>query len=207
MNDALHPNSMLRARLLRARFPVLHSVGLAALIFATSSAGLAQEDTSNRDERRRRADNGNDRGNFNPQDMQARMLSSLRERLGVTNDDEWAVISDRVMKVVEARRNSGGGFGGFMFGGRGGAGGSDTSRGGDNTRGNFRGRGSSNPDVAALQSAVTDNMPDAEIKARLDRVREVRKENEAKLTKAQEELRAVLSVRQEAMLVLAGLLP
>ena len=53
---------------------------------------------------------------------------------------------------------------------------------------------------------MSDNLTDAEIKARLDRLREVRKQNETKLTKAQEELRAVLSVRQEAVAVAAGLL-
>ena len=58
-----------------------------------------------------------------------------------------------------------------------------------------------------LSSAVRDKLPDAEIKTRLERLREVRKDNEAKLAKAQEELRAVLSVRQEAVAVLFGLLP
>ena len=47
----------------------------------------------------------------------------------------------------------------------------------------------------------------AEIKARLDRYREVRKENEARLAKAQDDLRAVLTVKQEAMAVMMGLLP
>jgi hypothetical protein len=61
--------------------------------------------------------------------------------------------------------------------------------------------------VAALQSAIRDKLPDAEIKSRLDRVRETRKDNEAKLTKAQEELRALLTVRQEAVAVMYGMLP
>jgi hypothetical protein len=39
------------------------------------------------------------------------------------------------------------------------------------------------------------------------RLRESRKQNEAKLAQAQEELRAVLSVRQEAIAVLYGMLP
>ena len=64
-----------------------------------------------------------------------------------------------------------------------------------------------NSETAALSSAVRDKLPEAEIKARLDRVRQVRKENEVKLTKAQEELRAVLSIRQEAVAVVFGLLP
>ena len=58
-----------------------------------------------------------------------------------------------------------------------------------------------------MRQAITDNLPDAEIKSRLARLREVRKDNEEKLTKAQEDLRAVLSVRQEAVAVMFGLLP
>jgi tRNA A37 methylthiotransferase MiaB len=58
-----------------------------------------------------------------------------------------------------------------------------------------------------LRAAITDKLPDAEVKSRLERLREVRKQNEAKVAKAQEELRAVLSVRQEAVAVMFGLLP
>jgi hypothetical protein len=61
--------------------------------------------------------------------------------------------------------------------------------------------------MTALGEAIRDKLPDAEIKSRLDRVREVRKASEAKLAKAQDELRAVLSVRQEAVAVMFGLLP
>ena len=68
-------------------------------------------------------------------------------------------------------------------------------------------QGAANPEREALQTAVTNNAPDAEIKARLDHLRELRTENEAKLQKAQEDLRAALTVRQEAVAVLAGLLP
>ena len=50
-------------------------------------------------------------------------------------------------------------------------------------------------------------MPDAEIKARLERLRDVRKQNQAKLEKAQDDLRAVLSVKQEALAVMMGMLP
>jgi chaperonin cofactor prefoldin len=52
-----------------------------------------------------------------------------------------------------------------------------------------------------------DKLPDAEIKSRLTRLRDSRKTNEEKLQKVQEELRAVLTVRQEAVAVMAGLLP
>ena len=201
MNITLPQNSTSRASL-RARFSVIHSVSVAALIFAAASSVFAQDDR-----RKRGGDNGGgaggDRGNFNPQEMQAWMMTALRERFEVTNDEEWTVISYRITKVSELRRASGGGFGGMMTSGRGGPGGGDTSRGSTSGRSS---RSGNSTDVAALQAAIQDKLPEAEIKARLDRVREQRKENEAKLVKAQEELRAVLSVRQEAIAVLAGLL-
>ena len=124
------------------------------------------------------------------------MLANLREQLGVTNDDEWNVIAPRLTAVMELRRTSmtgGFGFRGLAGGGRNGS------------RPIFRARPI--PSSRRLQTAVTNNAPDAEIKARLDRLREVRKQNEAKLEKAQEDLRAVLTVRQEAVAVMMGLLP
>jgi hypothetical protein len=142
--------------------------------------------------------------------MQARMLTGMRDRLEVPDDEEWKLISERLSKVMELRRSTmTGGFGGG-FTGRGGPGGPGGDRGGGGDQsGRSRGtRGTGgNTEVAALGAAVRDKLPDAEIKSRLDRVREVRKDNEAKLAKAQEDLRAVLSVRQEAMAVMFGLLP
>lgn len=143
------------------------------------------------------------RGDFNPQEMQARMLNMLRERLEITDDEEWKVISERVAKVSEMRRSAGGmGGPGGMMGFRGGP----PSGGGDRGPGPGRG-GSGNPELSALQFAIRDKLPEAEIKSRLERVRESRRDQEAKLAKAQEELRAVLSVRQEAIAVMFGLLP
>lgn len=145
-----------------------------------------------------------------PQDMQARMLSSLRERLEVTDDEEWKLISERVTKVMELRRSAGGGMAMIgAFAGRGGPPGGGGGPGGGEGRGARGGRGApgGNAELAALSTAVRDKLPDAEIKARLERLRESRKENEAKLTRAQEELRGVLTVRQEAVAVVFGLLP
>jgi Spy/CpxP family protein refolding chaperone len=186
-----------------------------ATVLGTASAVFAQApDDANR--RRRPDDAGGDRGgrgNFDPAQMQERMLSTLRERLEIKDDEEWKLISERVAKLQEIRRNSpgaGGGIGALMLGGRGGPGGPP----GGGERGprgpggpGGRGPGGSSPEVSALTSALRDKLPDAEIKNRLDRVREVRKSNEIQLAKAQEDLRAVLTVRQEAVAVLFGLLP
>jgi Spy/CpxP family protein refolding chaperone len=195
--------------------PRPRTVFLAAATLALSSTALLAQTTGTAPagERPRRSDGGSggggDRGNFNPQEMQARMMNALRERFEVTDDEEWKLISERVLKVSELRRSTGAGVGGF--GARPpGAGGGDRSSGGgggggDQGRGQRPGGGS--PELAALSSAVRDKLPDAEIKTRLERLRETRKDNEAKLAKAQEELRAVLSIRQEAIAVVFGLLP
>ncbi len=191
----------------------------AAWLGVASFALILISSVSAQEERRRGGDRGGDRGaadrggdrggrgDFNPQEMQARMLNMLRERLEITDDEEWKVISERVAKVSEIRRSTGGmgggpgGMMGFRGGPPGGGGG-----GGDRGPGPGRG-GSNNPEMSALQFAIRDKLPEAEIKNRLERVREIRRDNEAKLTKAQEELRAVLSVRQEAIAVMFGLLP
>ncbi len=178
-------------------------LGAAAVLVGATSSVFAQAPGA--DDRRRRGDGPpgerGERGSFNPQDMQARMLTALRDRLEVTDDEEWKVIAERVAKVAELRRASAGGPLGMMPGRGGPPGGGDRGA----TRGPRPGGGSG--ELAALSTAVRDKLPDAEIKSRLDRLREVRKENEAKLTKAQEELRAVLSIRQEAVAVVFGLLP
>ena len=184
----------------RAR--VLGAIASALLISVTSSTVLAQ----NADDaaRRRKGGSGEDAGRrgSNPEDGQARMMTALRERLEVPDDEEWKIISERISKVAELRRSAGGGLGGFPgFAGRGQPPGGDSKGSGRGTR------APGNPELAALQSAIRDKLPEAEIKSRLDRVRETRKQNEAKLSKAQEELRAVLSVRQEAVAVVFGLLP
>jgi hypothetical protein len=178
-------------------------LGVSALILSASNSLLAQAPgDQNRDQRKRGDGSQGDRGNMNPQDMQARMLTALRERLEITDDEEWKVISERLLKLNELRRSVSGG----MFGGRGGPPGGGGDRGSDRGGGQRPGS-TSNPELTALSSAVRDKLPDAEVKTRLVRLREVRKENELKLTKAQEELRAVLSVRQEAVAVIFGLLP
>ena len=180
----------------------------AFLLTLLATIAVAQDNPTSGDADRKRRSTGDDNGGrrgMNPEDMQARLLASLRERFEVTDDEEWKLISDRIAKVNELRRSAAPMGGAMMaFAGRGAPGG-EGNRGGDRGgRGTPRG---GNTELAALQSAIRDKLPDAEIKSRLDRVREMRKDNEAKLTKAQEELRALLTVRQEAVAVMFGLLP
>lgn len=189
-----------------------------ALAQAPAAAGADANNADANNRRRRNQDangngngngNGGGRGNFDPAQAQEAMLTRIREQFAVTDDAEWALIAERLTKVNEARRGAGGGLGGAMAlmgrgpGGGGGGGGGQGGGGG----GNRTARPTGNPEVDSLRAAVTDKLPDAEVKSRLTRLREVRKENEAKLTKAQEDLRAVLTIRQEAIAVMYGLLP
>ena len=186
---------------------LFRAVSLLASFSAFSVGVFAQNaapDDQNGGRRQRGGDNANGgdnggkggRGNFDPAQMQER----LREQFGVTDDAEWTLISERLTKLSEIRRSAGGGMGRGGPGGPGGGPGGPSSRGG-------RGGPSGNPEQDSLRAAITEKLPDAEVKSRLERLREVRKQNEAKVAKAQEELRAVLSVRQEAVAVMFGLLP
>ncbi|HTQ31331.1 MAG TPA: hypothetical protein VMI53_08985 [Opitutaceae bacterium] len=123
-----------------------------------------------------------------------RLLEKLRDRMGVTDDEEWNVISTRIAKVEELRRSLA-------------AGTRALAASGDKIKKSDRGGSSSTPEIDALREAVSDQLPDAEIRARLTRAREAYQRTEAELVKAQADLRSVLTVRQEAMLVMAGILP
>jgi hypothetical protein len=155
------------------------------------------------------AANVNAQGNFDPEQMRQRMLERTREQLGVTSDDEWKIISERVEKVMAARRDVPGGFGGF---GRGPGGPGGRRGGGDNAQGG--GDRANRPRFGAeesqaekdLRAAIEAKAPADEIKAKLDKFRDYKKSKEADLAKAQDKLKEVLNARQEAAAVLAGLL-
>jgi hypothetical protein len=124
----------------------------------------------------------------------ARSLERLRDQLGVEDDAEWAVVLERINRVNEARAS--------LW--KGSSGGKPTpiapKKGERSSR-------SANPEQDSLRYAVRDNLPDAEVKARLVRARYVHEQAESRLQQAQSDLRAVLTIRQEAIAVLAGLLP
>jgi hypothetical protein len=142
------------------------------------------------------------RGNFDPEQMRVRMMERYREQLEVKSDDEWKVLESRITKVSDARREMGG-FGGF------GRGGGRRGGGGDDQAGANRPRFGPEPSAEgeALQKAIEAKASADEIKSKLAKYRESQKQKEAKLAQAQDELKKVLSVRQEATAVLMGLLP
>ncbi len=150
--------------------------------------------------------------NFDPAQMRQRMMERMKEQFGVTNDDEWKIISERIEKVTEARRGTGGGMGAMMgFGGGRGPGGPggnrpDGAQGGGGGGGRGRG-GVSSPESDDLQKSIDANASPEELKAKMAKLREARKVKEEELKVAQTELKEVLNTKQEAVAMVMGLLP
>ena len=181
-------------------------VGFLAAVLMSSALAmpvLAQTDTAAPATQPAQGGPGGGR-TFDPAFRQ-RMLDALKERLGAT-DDEFAAIQPKLEKVLQLQRdaNSGGMRG--LFGGRGGRG----TRGGSTT--------TTPPAGAAEQSAVQkaqaelqatldnkDSKPD-DIKAKLDAYREAKTKAKEDLAAAQKDLESVLTQRQEATLVVTGML-
>ena len=147
---------------------------------------------------------GGGRGNFDPAQFQQRMMDNIREQLGFTNDTDWNAVQPLIQKVTDARRDVGFGGGmGRLFGRNRGGNNGDQAAGNGNRR-NFGPQPS--PEAEALQKAIDDNSPTAQIKAALAKYQASQKAKQAKLEQAQADLRKVLTVKQEAQATLLGLL-
>ena len=146
------------------------------------------------------------RGNFDPQQMMQRRLDALREQMDVKEDAEWSAISAKITKVMEAQRdvmaNQFRGMGGMMRRNRGG----DTTGNGDQPQRARRFGMAPSATAEALQKAIDDKAPAAEIKEKLAALRTETQAKEAALEKAREDLKGVVTSRQEAILVLGGVL-
>jgi hypothetical protein len=146
---------------------------------------------------------GGFRGGFrrmDPAQMQQMIMDGYRQALNFTNDTDWNAVQPLVQKVVDARRNVGFGGMGMMFGRRGGRGG-----GGPGGPGGPFGA-PADPARDALQQAVDDNAPAAQVKDLLAKYETSQKTKRAALAAAQGDLRKVLTVPQEAQATLMGLL-
>jgi hypothetical protein len=135
---------------------------------------------------------------MDPTQRQQMMMDRYKEQLGFTNDTDWSAVQPLVQKVADAQQEAlrarfAGAFRRGRNGGGGGGGG-----GGFNAP--------TDPDREALQQAVDNNAPAGQVKAALDKYRAAQKAKQAKLESAQADLKKVLSQKQEAAAVLAGLL-
>jgi hypothetical protein len=168
--------------------PLMLMIGLAALLAGTGNV-IAQDNGGDGGGRRGGG------GNFDPAQFQQQMMDRFKDRLEVTNADEWAAVQGLIQKVMDARRAT---FSGMGFGGRRGGGGNNGGRGGNNV--------TSMPEAEDLQKALDAKSSPDELKAKMAKLRDARKAKEAASIKAQDDLRKVLTVRQEATAVSMGLL-
>ena len=127
-------------------------------------------------------------------------MTRLKDQMEITDDAEWKAIEPLIEKVMDARMASANGMGRGLFG-------PQRRPGGDNTTDQRRGMfGQPSPEAEALQKAIDAKASNAELKAAIAKYTESRKAKQAELEKAQADLRKVLTVRQEAVATLNGLL-
>lgn len=154
---------------------------------------------------------------FDPEQMQRMMEQRYQEQLGAS-DAEWKEIGPFVMKVQElSRQVQGAGRNRMMFGGMGGRRGAQGERPGrQDAQGNRnRGRrGAQATEPTAVETASeqlstllenSEATPE-QIKAKLAELRAAKEKEKQALVTAQQELQKKATPRQEAQLVLMGLL-
>lgn len=182
-------------------------MGLAAAVLVTvigAGMAFAQAEDRDRGDRRGRRDRDPEEMRQRMEEFRQRMADRMREQLGAT-EEEWKVLEPRIEKVRETQRETRGGFrmmrGSFGRGRRG--------RGDDDARGGRPEREQSQVEqkTEALRSLLDDeNSSASSIKAALEALRQARAKSHQELAAAREELRQVCSMKQEAQLVLMGLL-
>lgn len=173
-----------------------------------SLGAFAQQDTGQSGRRWNR-----DRG-FDLSRMRSMMTERVKEQLDAT-DEEWIVIEPLLSDVMEKQRNVQGGLvRGFMRPPRGPQPGQPPADfdgpppPGMPPQGGPGGpMASSDAESSALQTALDNAESTSEdIQAKLTAVRDSRKKAETELKTSREALRNVLTLRQEAQLVLMGIL-
>lgn len=164
---------------------------LAAVVLGTLSAP-AQEQTEQDSGRRGFRDRERTR-QFDPSQMRSMMLERIKEQLEAT-DEEWNVMKPLVEDVMAKQMDARGG----MFRGMG-----PRRQAGEGRR--FGPEPSQ--EAEALRAALDSKESSSEVlKSKLKAFRSAQKKDEQELNAAREKLRQVLSLRQEARLVLMGFL-
>jgi hypothetical protein len=150
-------------------------------------------------------------GQFDPERMRQMLEQRVQQQLGAT-DQEWKVLGPRVMKVQELSRQTGGGgrggmmFGGGMFGG-GRRGGPEGDRPGARQGAPARELTDVEKAMEQLRNLLEDTSATPEkIKNALTALRGAREKAKRELAVSQQELRKIVTVRQEGQLVYMGLL-
>jgi Spy/CpxP family protein refolding chaperone len=135
------------------------------------------------------------RGNFDPAQMRQAMMDRIKESLGAS-DEDWKILQPKIEKVttLQAQVRSG-----SMFGGRrGGPGGGDGG-----------GVPTNDVDAKAQELRTVLDKKDAtndDLAQKVTALRTAREKARTEIAKAQMALRETLTPRQEAQLVLVGIL-
>jgi hypothetical protein len=177
------------------------SISVVAALLLSAATLVAQDNNNQPGGERGGRGRGGPGGNFDASQFQQRMMENLRDQMKVKDDAEWKVLEERISKVMEARREVGfgGNFGRLMRR----PGGDNNDGGRSRSRGGFGGEPSAEQE--ALDKAIDSNASKDDLKSAMAKVRTSKKEKEAKLEKAQEELKKVLNTQQEAVALSAGL--
>jgi hypothetical protein len=150
---------------------------------------------------------GRQRMQMDPEQMQQMMARRYQELLGMS-DEEWAVIGPYVLNVStlsQSVQTRGSGMR-MMMGARGNMPAGTDQEQALNQRGGRQMAGG-DENLEALQTLLEDeNATTGEIKSKLSTLRAAREKSKQELIAAQKELRELLTLRQEAMLVVTGLL-
>jgi len=175
---------------------IMAATAVAALAFVFVDQAVSQDSQPAREGRGNRGG----RGNFDPAEFRAQMEKRMQEALNV-NDEEFKALQPKIEKVMTLQRDA---RGGMMMGmmGRGPGG---------------RGPGGQAPDpekmsdvqkkAAALRKVLDDKDSKADdVKTALKEYRDARDKAKTDLVKAQEDLKKVVSARQEAVLVTMNVL-
>jgi len=141
-------------------------------------------------------------GRGDPQRWRQRFMDRIKENLQAS-DEEWKVLQPRLDKVMTLSRDTRGFGRRSMFGQRGGRRGATTGT----AEAAEQPKSETQKAVEALQKTLENKAATAEeIKAKLTAVREVREKAKQELAKAKDDLRQLVTQRQEAQLVLMGYL-
>lgn len=180
---------------------LLALAGVACAILIGSGSVSAQDQPPQQGNRNRGPGGPGGQGGQRPsmEDMRKRMSDRLRELMEVKDDAEWQLLEPRIQKVMELNRETRFSSMSVLFSQPGG----DNNGGGRSSR---FGGGTTPPEVDDLRKAIEGKAGEGDVKVRLERLREARKGKEAAIEQAQEELRKLLTSKQEAVAVLVGLL-
>lgn len=179
---------------------LLLMAGIAVVMALSTSKLAAQDPPPGGQGGDRQGRGGRGGGNFDPAQMQERMMENIRGQFAIKDDTEWKAVEPLVKKVMDARRENA--FNGMRMMFRR-PGGDNNGGGGGGRRGGFGGEPSAEED--ALQKAIDSKASKEELKTKMAALRKVKQANETKLKAAQDELKKVLTVQQEAAALQMGL--